>query len=480
MVAFELTKSKKQIQINTSKENLDLIRETLSVSNPLYRLKKNKFTPKRFYCITPSGKVDIGLLSELIKVCKQKNLVFSINNDLKSVFFCGVKTTEDDLVVLNLEYRPYQKEIITLACSLGRGTFVLATAGGKTLTTAGIIETLRTKLNNPSLRSLVIVPNLQLVEQTSKDFVDYGLKNVSKWSGKNNYDEKSDTVVCNTQLLLSKNTDLSVLSTFDVIFIDECQTLKKQNELDDIFKYITTPFRFALTGTLPDNDKRSLWNIYGKTGPLIYEEKAKSLMDKGYITNVNVYILKINYNDYTWPDIDHVNEHPTKYYNDELEYLTYNNRRNDIIINLALKCSKNTIITIDRIKQGELLFDMLKQKVEKDRPIFFIRGSTPIEEREQIRELMKTANNVIIVAISKIFSTGINIPSLTNIIFATIGKSTIKICQTIGRALRLSENKERAIIFDLQDQTKYGILHGRERIELYKKEKFNYATKEIK
>ena len=92
---------------------------------------------------------------------------------------------------------------------------------------------------------------------------------------------------------------------------------------------------------------------------------------------------------------------------------------------------------------------------------------------------MKDRSDVIIIAISKIFSTGINIPNLHNIIFASAGKAKIKIMQSIGRALRLHPTKKLANIFDIADNTKYGKIHLTERKKLYDLEKYDYTEKEI-
>jgi superfamily II DNA or RNA helicase len=156
-----------------------------------------------------------------------------------------------------------------------------------------------------------------------------------------------------------------------------------------------------------------------------------------------------------------------------------NQRRNEIIAKIAHKIKNNTIIMVDRIDHGINLENELKKMCGDEKLIYFIRGSTEMEEREQIRKLMEQKSNVVAVAVSKIFSTGINIPNLHNIIFASAGKAKIKIMQSIGRALRLHPTKQMASIIDIADNTKYGITHLKERTELYKKENYNYEKKEI-
>jgi superfamily II DNA or RNA helicase len=132
---------------------------------------------------------------------------------------------------------------------------------------------------------------------------------------------------------------------------------------------------------------------------------------------------------------------------------------------------------VDRIDHGLALMDLLKQITKK--PFYFIRGTTDIEEREEIRKLMNHQNDIIVVAMSKIFSTGINIPNLHNIIFASAGKAKIKIMQSIGRALRLHPNKKVANIFDISDNTIYSRKHLQQRITLYDNEKYLYEIKNL-
>jgi superfamily II DNA or RNA helicase len=86
---------------------------------------------------------------------------------------------------------------------------------------------------------------------------------------------------------------------------------------------------------------------------------------------------------------------------------------------------------------------------------------------------MEYKNNVVSVAISKIFSTGVNIKNLHYIVFAGGGKSKIKTLQSIGRGLRLHESKNTLYILDIADQLHYGMQHQFKRIEFYNQEKIS-------
>ena len=54
------------------------------------------------------------------------------------------------------------------------------------------------------------------------------------------------------------------------------------------------------------------------------------------------------------------------------------------------------------------------------------------------------------------FSTGINIRNLHNVIFASYTKSKIRVLQSLGRGLRLGDNKAKATLYDLADDVTYG------------------------
>lgn len=472
MITLELSQNKKQAQIKTSDSNLFLlIREKFSI--PFKSFSKNKrFAPQRKYAITPSGKFDIGLLQEIESFLNLNQIAFSTNSDLKQFFDIGFENPY--VKKYNLTYREHQKLSIYKAMVKGRGVVVIPTAGGKTLIMCSIVESLRSNIKDENAKALVIVPSIQLVEQTAEDFKSYGMDKVTKWSGNNTPDPDATTIIAGSQILLSEKTDLSFLADVKIFLGDECHGNKKANQINQIFNFLTTNYRFGFTGTMP-TCKLDCWNIIGKFGPIIYEEKTEDLKQKKYISNFKVFILKLNHKNI--PKIYINKNKPTEAYENELDFLMNNQKRNEVICNLSKKLENNTIIMVDRIDHGVNIFNILKDTTQ--RPCYFIRGSTEIEEREKIRSLMEERNDVIVVAISKIFSTGINIPNLHNIIFATAGKAKIKIMQSIGRALRLHPTKNMAYIFDIADNTFYGKKHLSEREELYLTENYNYEKKEI-
>jgi superfamily II DNA or RNA helicase len=464
-------KKKDQLQLTCEKIELDILRDDFSVPNPA-AASKRKHIPARLYAITPTGKFDTGLLKNVQINMDLHGFPYEISENIKNHF--KILEKPEILEELALPYRLYQSDAIQTAIEAGNGIVVVGTGGGKTLLAAGLIKNLRKLLGKPDAKVLITVPTLQLVEQTTSDFIEYGLTDVTKWSGKNKIDRSANIIVAGTQYLVGKNTDLSILDDIDILIADEVHCFGRNNKLNKIFKFLKTSYRFGLTGTLPES-KIDEWNIIGKIGPVIYEKKTDSLVKDDFVAPFNICILNIDHKGIKFsfrPD------EPTSKYNNEIDYLMTNQNRNGIIAKLALKISKNTIIMVDRIIHGESILKTLKATGDI-RPIVFIQGSTDIDDRELIRDMMDKQSNVIVIAISKIFSTGLNIPNLHCIIFANAGKAKTKIIQSIGRSIRKHPTKKEALIFDVSDNTYYGFEHKEKRKKLYDREKYPWVEKYI-
>jgi superfamily II DNA or RNA helicase len=121
----------------------------------------------------------------------------------------------------------------------------------------------------------------------------------------------------------------------------------------------------------------------------------------------------------------------------------------------------------------------------KDRKVFYVHGNVDVDERELVREITEKESDAIIIASYGTFSTGINIRNLHNIVFASPSKSKIRTLQSIGRVLRLGENKETATLFDIADDLTYKskknftLDHFVERMKIYNEEKFEYKIYSI-
>jgi superfamily II DNA or RNA helicase len=141
----------------------------------------------------------------------------------------------------------------------------------------------------------------------------------------------------------------------------------------------------------------------------------------------------------------------------------------------------NTLLLFQYVeKHGKVLYELLKEKAKDGRKIFFVHGGVDTEDREEIRAITETQNDAIIVASFGTFSTGINIRNLHNVVFASPTKSRIRNLQSIGRGLRLGENKTSCKLYDIGDNLSwkshknYTLLHLIERVKIYAEEQLNY------
>ena len=132
-------------------------------------------------------------------------------------------------------------------------------------------------------------------------------------------------------------------------------------------------------------------------------------------------------------------------------------------------------------KHGKILEPLLRRD---DRQLHFIYGGTKGDERENIRHLIE--NDPIkqhdILASYGVFSTGVNLKKLDNVIFASGSKSEIKVLQSIGRALRKGNDADKATLYDIADDLSVGsfenytLKHFKKRIDIYGREQFNFKV----
>lgn len=480
MIQFDFAKTTRKLIITCEDRNIfENMREHFSVENKnasfIQRRFKSRFVniPSRKYIITPTGLCDLGLYWEIRKYLIEKQITSEIVLTEKLNQALKVGTDIELYTDFSLKLRDYQVEVIKKSLKNGWGTCVLGTGAGKTLTTAALIENYFRKSNNKELfKCIMVVPDLGLVQQTYDEFLKCGISfKVTRWTGNNKPDLTANVIICNIQILQSRFDENEWVKYVDLLVVDECHKLKPSNKISKIINSIKTYNRYGFTGTLPiDNIEK--WYIIGKLGPVLYEKNSYELRLENYLTNVEVKILNIRYKNSIIPQIS------DSAYRDELNFIYNHKERNRIISAISNKLPNNTLILVNHIIHGEVLLEALKSECV-DKQIFFIRGDVDIAERESIKRLMESHNNIVCVAISAIFSTGVNIKNLHNIMFVSGGKSFIRTVQSIGRGLRLHDNKNKLLILDLCDSLHYGSLHSEKRKKIYSAEKIQYTEKSI-
>ena len=413
-----------------------------------------------------------GLVPYIEVFCKEREYTLEIDSDVSvTQNFSLVEAKEFvDTLKLPHEIRDYQLKSFVQAIRNKRMLLLSPTASGKSLILYCIIRYLQ--LENK--RGLLIVPTTSLVEQMYKDFEDYGYDSEQychrQYSGKEKHTNKFLTIT--TWQSIYKNSG-EYFEQFDFVLGDEAHQFKAKSLTTILSGCVNAKYRIGTTGTLDGTQTHKLV-LEGLFGPVYKATSTADLIDKGQLASFKIKCLIL--------------KHPESVckmarswdYNQELEYIVMNTARNNFIRNLALSLNGNTLILFQFVeKHGKSLYANIKEHA-KNRHVFFVFGGTDVEIRESVRAITEKERDAIIVASYGTFSTGVNIRNLHNIIFASPSKSRIRNLQSIGRGLRIGDNKDEAVLFDISDDfrigkyTNYTLKHFVDRVRIYDDEKFKY------
>ena len=256
------------------------------------------------------------------------------------------------------------------------------------------------------------------------DFCDYSKANgfdVDKHShiimgGK----EKNTTkpFIVSTWQSLTKQT-VEWNNKHQVAIIDECH-LAKGTEIQSLLgKCHEAEYRVGMTGSL-DNSTTNEMIIRGMLGDVKRVSATKDLMDSGHLTPIQIKSIILDYSPETKDGCKNFD------YKTEISFLCQNEKRNRFMRNLALSLDKNTLLLYNLVeKHGKVLYEMIKEKAGADRPVYFVHGGVDLDDREKILKKIESHDNAIVIASLGVFSTGISINRLHNVIFASPTKSVV-------------------------------------------------------
>jgi superfamily II DNA or RNA helicase len=324
---------------------------------------------------------------------------------------------------------------------------------------------------------LVIVPTTSLVEQMYNDFKTYGY-DVEKYchriySGKDKNTTKR-IIISTWQSIYRFQPDW--FSRFGTVFGDECHGFKSKSLTTIMNKCVEAEYRFGTTGTLDGALTHELV-LQGLFGKVYRVTSTRELQDNDTLAKLSIRRIILDHNEEIKKNFG------KKTYQEEIEFIVTNVKRNTFIKNLTLDLKGNTLVLYNYVeKHGKPLYNMIKDEAAENRKIFFVSGETAATDREAIRGIVEKQKNSITVASLGTFSTGINIRNLHNIVFASPSKSQIRVLQSIGRGLRKTDDGINTTLYDIIDdiiwksRKNFGILHADERLRIYGREKFNHKT----
>jgi superfamily II DNA or RNA helicase len=361
--------------------------------------------------------------------------------------------------------RDYQYEAINKFLQNPQSLQEIATGAGKTITTATLSHCCE-----QYGRTVIVVPNKSLVEQTEEDFRNVGL-DVGVYYGDRKELGKTHTI-CTWQslnVLDKKSKDNSEAMTLGdflegvvAFIVDEVHQAKAE-----VLKNILTrdlahcPIRWGLTGTIP-KEKFEFQSILSSIGPVINRISAHELQQKDVLAQCHVNVLQTI-------EIKEFRSYP-----EELKYLTTDVDRIDWFSKQiqTIANTGNTLVLIDRIETGKMLIERLP---DAD----FVSGAVKSTDRKETYDEIKTSDNKIIVATYGVAAVGINIPRIFNLVLFEPGKSFVRVIQSIGRGVRKAQDKDFVQIWDVTGGTKYAKRHLTERKKFYKDANYPFKVTKV-
>ena len=427
------------------------------------------------------GGCQIGMLDRLIPYLEEENYDitvedlrpdFNINFEQIDKTYNSDRTWQDSHSTKAgqpIELFDHQVEAINSFLANTKGIQSLPTSSGKTIVSATL-----SRIVEKYGRSIIIVPNKQLVWQTLADYELLGL-DVGVYFGDRKDYNKTHTI-CTWQSLdrlnketkpkgkkaiaEGKETDHNIESfKKDVIAIigDECHLCDGaaiKSLFSKVFNHV--PIRWGMTGTVPKEEFKLL-SITGSIGPVINTIKSSDLQELGILSNCDIQIIQLQ------------DDSKFKNYQEEHKYLVEDNDRIEIMANFINNISQsgNTLVLVQNIASGKKLQKLLPDSV-------FISGAVKVKDRVEEYDEIAIIDNKIIIATFGVASTGINVPRIFHVVIFEAGKSFTKVIQSIGRGLRKAHDKNHVTIWDFCASTKYSKKHLTTRKVFYKEQGFPF------
>lgn len=341
--------------------------------------------------------------------------------------------------------RPYQVSCIDAAIEEGSGFLICGTGSGKTTMTAGISQI----YSASGFKVITIVPSGDLVEQTARWYEALGM-DVGIYSGKEKNLEPGNIVA--TWQAIQYNPE--IMSMFQVLIWDEAHGVSAAvagKIINEHGKHIE--FRFGVTGTFPKVaiDKMTLLSSIGR---ILKEVPASWLIDNGYLAKISIQpvIIDETYITEDFPD-----------YSAERSFVSKSTGRMEKIADIIIsQCATkgNTLVLVNSIAFGKKLSALIKDSV-------FLYGEHSTDIRKEHYDMFDKRNDLIVIASSGIASTGISINRIFCLILVDPMKSFVKAIQSIGRGLRLADDKDKISVIDIHSKLKWGKKHFKERKKYY-------------
>lgn len=355
----------------------------------------------------------------------------------------------------------YQVDYINQIIKDKRGIILSPTGSGKSFTMIGVLKALP-----PGTPTLVITKSVDLTRQLYNDIAPWGVEGLGKIFGASKKDFKPGVVtVANVDSIHKIET---LLPYFKALIVDEVhlmmskipkQVYKRMEQANIRVGMSATPFKFGETDICQKYETKGFFGPVVKTGGRILT--TQELQDKGVLSSSECTFYPI-----TQPEL------PYETYMDAVtlgiaESLYFN----QIVAKLSKKLTGRTLVLVERVKQGEMLANLIPGSK-------FVYGKDTAAARQECIELLQKSENCICIVQQKLISAGINV-FIHNFINAMGGKADHDIIQRMGRGLRRADDKDGLKYYDFIFQINdYLMDHSYHRLKVLENEGHKIIVKD--
>lgn len=421
--------------------------------------------------LTPDLRFPYGLLGRVKDLFKQNSVPFIIEDqrDLKSpIQSIDIIPT---LSHMNKTPFPYQLEVLEAVKQEDCGIIRVATGGGKTLICALIAAyfgktTIIYVIGNDLLHQIhtffssVFREKIGMIGDGICDIARINIASV--WTVGKALGLKDDIVLedDDDERPLSEEKYVEVLDLLDktkVHVFDECH-LAGCSTIQEISKHIIPEHIYGLSAS-PWRDDNADLLIECVFGSKIVDISASKLIGLDFLVKPVIKFIEVD------PYPEKLKKNYQTVYS---KYVINNEVRNGLVARGAEKLVEQgyqTLVLFNNIKHGEILYKEISKKI----PCILLSGKDTSEVRLAAKAKLE-AGEIRCVIASKIFDIGVDIPSLSGLILAGGGKSSVRTLQRIGRVLRKFPNKKMAAVIDFKDNAHYLKDHAKIRHKVYSSE----------
>ena len=360
-------------------------------------------------------------------------------------------------ILQGVELADHQCNAIKLALEAGNGVIATSVASGKT--EQGIAVACHVMG-----RCVWITHRKDIFYQTAER-IKWRTGETAAMIGDGSWDDVKDQKF----VIAMPQTALMELRTFGyaiedaaVLIIDEAHTTSAAHTWYQVAQLVPAYFRIGLTGSPDTGDPVRDMRLEASTGPILIRIRAKEMADIGWVVPAEVYYHKMNN-----PPL-----HGVDYRDARRMLIEENPDRNAMIVQLAMDSAregKRCLVICDTIKHVRIIAEVLSGENVRSKVLTgHASGKARVEAKKDFRsgvtEIMIT---------TPVWDLGVDVPEIETVILAAGGKSAVRVIQRVGRALRRSPGKDKAIIHDFIDTgSSYTMRHSMARIKACRTEGF--------